>query len=85
MATVTISFTHPQASYSRTFTVPDAHLARFVQALKSDYAPDDLTNAEALERYTSGMVRGMKDLTRRVETQDAEQTARLGVSEITAT
>ena len=91
MASIELSFTHPQTSYSRTFTVPNAHLVRLVAALRTHYiaklgtSVSGWTNEQLLEQYTADLMAGMKALVLNVERAAATKTAEDAVTEITAT
>lgn len=84
MATINFTFTHPQASYTRTFTVPDAHLVRLVMAHKRKFGAD-LTNAQVLERLTDNIVAKMKQDTLDIERDAARIAAASAIGEIDAT
>lgn len=91
MASIEFKFTHPQASYSRKFNIPNEHLIRLVDALRTHYivklgtSASDWSNEQLLEQYTADMMSGIKELVRGVERSAAMATAEDTVSEIEAT
>lgn len=87
MATITITFDHPQAQLSRTLTLPDAHLVRLVEACKVAYSGDGppLTNAQALNRLCTSLWEQMRQITKETEKKVAIESAVSGVGSIDAT
>lgn len=84
MASIDFTFTHPQASYTRTFTIPDAHLVRMIVAYRTKFGTP-LTNAQVLERLTNNIVEKMREDTLTVERDEASIAAASAISPISAT
>jgi hypothetical protein len=95
MATIEITFTHPQASYSKTFNVADADLVRVVQAAKDIfYRPRNdtrngpvgdaspLTNQQALERVALSFWGDLRRITKDYEVKMAMQAAAAAIPPI---
>ena len=98
MASIQITFTHPQASYSRTFDVADADLVRMVQAAKEFFYrprqagpggfggdPSPLTNQQALERLTQAFWGEMRRMTKDHELRQALIAAEATIQPIEST
>lgn len=98
--TFQISSTAPAITANKTFSVPDAHIARLAVAMKTNYGQvvdasvvpqtvpptmRDRTNAEALSAMLSGVMQGWVNAVQQVEQQTAASTAVAGVAPITAT
>jgi hypothetical protein len=91
MATLTISFVHPQDSFSREFTLPDAHMARMVQAFKARYEHEargtpqvPFTNQQVLQKLTAEIVQSLRSAVLDLERKAAAETAVATVGEIVA-
>ena len=88
-ASIQFTFTHPQASYSKTFDVPNGHMARLMAASKEKYGQigngvfdqngvegkRDRTNQEALAALVADMVGNMRGLVQHVEWEAARKAA----------
>jgi uncharacterized protein YeeX (DUF496 family) len=77
MATINLSFVHPQQSLSRTKTLADADLARVMDALKdkfertTDTAP--LTNSQAFDRFAEAVWGQLRTMTKDYEDRVAKE------------
>ena len=62
MATIDFSFTHPAASFSKTYTIPDGHLVRLIAAYRLRFGAET-SNADVLARLTDMLMSEMKEAT----------------------
>ena len=76
------------ATYDITLTYPDGSASRVTDALKANYQVEGeppLTNQEALDLFTAGVKRALKDIVLRHERNAARATADAGVVEVDVT
>ena len=77
MASITVTFTHPQLTRTETLTVPDAKLIEFVDLLRNLNYPQEgaplapPTRAKAVEYFAQAMIRSVRETYRRLKAQQA--------------
>lgn len=77
MATITISLNSTPLTGSRTYTLSDADVTRWVNAYKSIYAAQNLTlnDAQTLSRWADNVISETKRLVLETEAQNLYKTA----------
>lgn len=66
MASVTITFSHPQLTHSETLTVADARLVEFADLLRNYNYPQEgspaaaISRAEAINRFAEGVIQSVR-------------------------
>ena len=85
MASITVTFTHPQLTRTETLTVPDAKLVEFADLLRTLNYPDEVpagspegtpasdpTRAKAIQYFAEGMIRSVRETYKRLKDQEAK-------------
>jgi hypothetical protein len=76
MATIQLTFTHPQGNLTRTKTLADADLVRVMDALKDKFKrPGDgtLTNSQAFDRFAEAVWGQLRTMTKDYEDRLAKE------------
>ena len=78
MASITVTFTHPQLTRTETLTVSDAKLVEFADLLRTLNYPDegdplaDPTRAKAIQYFAEAMIRSVRETFKRLKDQQAK-------------
>jgi uncharacterized protein YeeX (DUF496 family) len=87
MATIQLTFTHPQGNLSRTKTLADADLVRVMDALKDKFKrttdASPLTNVQAFDRFAEAVWGQLRTMTKDYEDRIAKEA--VSVAPINAT
>jgi len=98
MASITLTFTHPNANYTKTFNLADADMTRMVTAAREVFYhpqrqtpkgvvgdPSPLTGVQALERASRAFFNELRRMTRDYEVKLAAEAAEASISTISET
>jgi len=85
MATLTLGLTSTPVSGTRTYTLTDAHVDRWLAALRVLYKMPTQTKAQVLAAWSDRTVALTKAQTKRVERDIAEKAAKAAYVPITVT
>ncbi len=85
MATLTLSLTSGPVTGSKNYTLSDADVTRWLNALKTLDGAGSLTNAQLLSKWADNVVQSVKSFVKHVERDAAAASASNAITDIGVT